>query len=111
MCTLNCFHRVQLCDRMDPLSLGFPRLENWSGWPCPPPGDLSNSGIEPLSLKSPTLAGGLFTTIAPWETLGAEYLGSNPFSATFKLGGLIESCYSLYFCFLIHKIQIIVPTP
>ena len=93
-----------------PLSMGFSRQEYWSGLPCPPPGDLSNSGIEPLSLKSPTLAGGLSTTIAPWETLGTEYLGSDPFSETFKLGGLIELCHSLYFCFLIHKIQIIVPT-
>ena len=23
--------------------------EYWSGWPCPPPGDLSNPGIEPRS--------------------------------------------------------------
>ena len=30
----------------------------WSGLPCPPPGDLSNPGIEPTSLTSPALAGG-----------------------------------------------------
>ena len=35
-----------------PLSMGFSRLECWSGWPCPPPGDLPNPGIEP---GSPTL--------------------------------------------------------
>ena len=33
----------------------------------PPPEDLSNPGIEPTSLMSPTLAGGFFTTSAPWE--------------------------------------------
>ena len=35
-----------------PLSMGFSRLECWSGWPCPPPGDLPNPGMEP---GSPTL--------------------------------------------------------
>ena len=37
-----------------PLSMGFSRQEYWSGLPCPPPGDLSNPGIEPTS---PALAG------------------------------------------------------
>ena len=31
---------------------GFSRQEYWSGLPCPPPGGLPNSGIEP---RSPTL--------------------------------------------------------
>ena len=35
-----------------PLPKGFSRQEHWSGLPCPPPGDLPNSGIEP---RSPTL--------------------------------------------------------
>ena len=26
---------------------GFSRQEYWSGWSCPPPGDLPNPGIEP----------------------------------------------------------------
>ena len=30
--------------------------------PYPPPGDLPDSGIEPVSLMSPTLAGRFFTT-------------------------------------------------
>ena len=47
-----------------PLSMGFSRQEYWSGLPCPPPGDLPNPGIEPPSLKSPTLARGFFTTSA-----------------------------------------------
>ena len=33
-----------------PLSMGFPRQEDWSGWPVPTPGDLRNSGIKPMSL-------------------------------------------------------------
>ena len=47
-----------LCDPMDyslPSSSvlgGFSRQDYWSGFPCPPPGDLSNPGIEP---RSPSL--------------------------------------------------------
>ena len=37
---------------MDPLSMGFPRQEHWSGLPCPLLGDLPNPGVEP---RSPTL--------------------------------------------------------
>ena len=33
-----------------PLSVGFPRQEYWSGCPFPFPGDLSNPGIEHMSL-------------------------------------------------------------
>ena len=32
-----------------PLSMGSPRQEYWSELPLPAPGDLSNSGIEPVS--------------------------------------------------------------
>ena len=38
-----------------PLSMGFSRQEYWSGLPCPPPGDLSNSGIKPMSIAAPAL--------------------------------------------------------
>ena len=37
------------CSLPDPLSVGFPRREYWSGLPCPPPGDLSHPGTEPAS--------------------------------------------------------------
>ena len=47
--------------------MGFSRQEYWSGLPLSPPGDLPNTGIEPQSLKSPALAGGFFTTLAPPE--------------------------------------------
>ena len=42
--------------------MGFPRQEYWSGFPFPPPGDLPDPGIEPMS---PALAGGFFTTEPP----------------------------------------------
>ena len=51
-----------------PLSMGFSRQEYWSGLPCPPPGDLPDPGIEPMSLVSAALAGKFFTTSATWET-------------------------------------------
>ena len=43
-----------------PLSKGFSTQEKWSGLPCPPPGDLPNPGIEPVSPASPALAGRFF---------------------------------------------------
>ena len=49
--------------------MGFSRQEQWSGLPCLPLGDLPDSGIEPKSLKSPSLASGFFTTSITWETL------------------------------------------
>ena len=49
--------------------MGFPRQEYWSGLPFPSPGDLPDSGIEPMSLKSPALVGGFFTISATWEDL------------------------------------------
>ena len=32
-----------------PLSMGFSRQENWSGFPFPSPGDFSNPGTKPRS--------------------------------------------------------------
>ena len=50
-----------------PLSMGFSRQEYWSRLPFPPPGDLQNAGIESMSLVSPALADGFFTTNGDWE--------------------------------------------
>ena len=63
-----------LCNPMDyspqaPLSMGFSRQEYWSGLPCPPPGDLPDPGIKPISLMFPALAGRFFTASAAWEAL------------------------------------------
>ena len=43
------------------------RQEYWSGLPSLSPGDLPDPGIKPVSLMSPALAGGFFTTSATWE--------------------------------------------
>ena len=67
---LSHFSRVRLSAtpwtiaRQAPLSMGCSRQEYWSGLPCPPPGDLSQPGMEPVS---PALAGGFFTISATWE--------------------------------------------
>ena len=52
-----------------PLSMGFSRQKNWSGLPCPSPADLPNLGIEHMSLTSPAVSGGFFTTSTTWEAL------------------------------------------
>ena len=70
---LSCFSHVQLCVTLctvahqAPLSMGFSRQEYWGRLQCPPPGDLPDPGIEPMSLTSPTLAEGFFTTSATRE--------------------------------------------
>ena len=48
--------------RQTPLSMAFSRKEYWSGLPCPPSGNLPDSGIEPASLTSPAWASRFFTT-------------------------------------------------
>ena len=81
-CLLSCFSHVQLSvtlwtvTHQAPLSMGFSRQEYWSGLPCPSPGDLRDPGIEPMSLMSPALSGGFFTTSATWEALSKRY-GAN----------------------------------
>ena len=61
------FATVGIAARQAPLLMGFSRQEYWSELPCPSPGYLPNSGVEPMSLISPSLAGGFFTTSATWE--------------------------------------------
>ena len=69
-CMLSHLSRVQLfvtpwtVAHLVPLSMGFFREEYWRGLPCPTPRDLSDPGIEPVSLMSPVLDGGFLTTIA-----------------------------------------------
>ena len=73
LCALSQFSHVRLfatlwtVAQQAPPSMGFFRQEYWSGFPFPPPGDLPDPGIEPVSLMSPALAGGFFTTSATWE--------------------------------------------
>ena len=53
-----------------PLSTGILQASHWSGLPCPLPGDLPNSGMEPTSLMSPALAltpPGKAIAVIPWS--------------------------------------------
>ena len=57
------------------LSMEFSRQEYWSGLPFPLPGDLSNSGIKPMSFASPELASRFFTTELPGKPINiSRYL-------------------------------------
>ena len=47
---------------LDPLSMRFPRQEDWSGLPFPSPGESPDPGMELTSSESPALAGRIFTT-------------------------------------------------
>ena len=72
VCMLSCFSVSDSVwphglSRQGPLSMGFSRQAYWSGLPCLSPGDLPDSGVEPTSLISPTLAVGSFATSATWE--------------------------------------------
>ena len=66
---LSCFSHVGLFVTLwtvaclAPLSMGFSRQEYWSGLPCPPPGDLPNPGIKPVSLLSLALADMFFPLV------------------------------------------------
>ena len=64
---LNRFSHVQLCDPMDcnpPSSMGFSKQEYWDGLPCPPPGDLPDTGIQSVFSASP--ASRFFTISTTW---------------------------------------------
>ena len=75
------------------LSMEFPRQEDWSGWPFPTPGNLP--GVEPMSLASPALTGGIFLTLFPVK-------GTLSDSSHLQM----TSVYGRY-CFLIHTFTIL----
>ena len=93
-CVLSCFSYVRLFATLwavahqPPLSMGFPRQEDWSWLPVPPPGDLPDPGIKPASVTLPALAGGFFTICATWEAQTIPY-------------SCDEHCYFVY-CFVAH---------
>ena len=75
--TLNCIQSLVIpwtVARQAPPSMGFSRQEYWSGLPFPTPGESSRSGIESMSLVSPALADGFFTTVS----LGSSGWDINP---------------------------------
>ena len=63
---------LTLCDFIvrsppGPLSMRFSRQEHQSVLPSSHPGDPPDPGIKPVSLMSPALVGGFFSTSTKWE--------------------------------------------
>ena len=79
-----------------PLSMGFSRQESWSELPCPPPGDLPDSGTEPLFLMPPILVGGLLPLVPPGKSLCLFYVSAN------ELADSLPSTVYLYVFFEIY---------
>ena len=67
MCTKLLQSCLTLCDPPGSPVPGISRQEYLRGFSCPPPGDLPNPGLKPISLTSPALAGVFFTTSTKWE--------------------------------------------
>ena len=53
---------------------GILQARYWSGWPCPPPGDLPNTGTEPASLA---LQVDSLPTVPPGNPSGNIYYSAN----------------------------------
>ena len=109
---LSRFSRVQLfvtpwtVAHQVPLSTWFSRQEYWGGLPCPPPGDLLDPAIEPMSsLMSPAMAGRFFTTLSfshsvisysfetPWAAAEKASLSFTNSRSLLKLMSLSRWCY------------------
>ena len=73
-----------------PLLMGFSGQEYWRALPCPPPGNLPDSGIELESLTSLALAGRFFTT----SHLGSLLIDYTPIQNKKCIFFKKETCFS-----------------
>ena len=60
-----------------PLSIGLSRQEYYSGLPCPPPGDLPDSGIKPTSPVASALQADSLPLVPPGKLLCGQQLKLN----------------------------------
>ena len=73
MCLLSPFSHFRLFEALwtvahqGPLFIVFSWQAYWSGLPCLPLGDLHHRGNKSVSLMSPALVGGFFTTSTTWK--------------------------------------------
>ena len=67
------FATLWLVAHQGPLSMGFSRQEYWSGLPFPPPGDLPEPGIEPMSPTSPTQQGDS-SLLSHWSSTATSFV-------------------------------------
>ena len=88
-----------------PLSMGLSRQDYWSRWHwggCPPPEDLPDPGIEPMSLMSPHWQVGSLPLAPPEKpVLGTRATVQNqinpcPQEVTILLGGQLETNAEMY---------------
>ena len=114
---LSCFGHLQLLATLRTavhqasLSMEFSKQKYWSGLPFSIPGHLPNPGLEPMSLMSPALAGGFFTTNTTWcfkpvihhpsnsdssvQSLSHVWLFATPWTATWQASLSITNSRSL----------------
>ena len=81
------FVTLWIVARRVPLSMGFSRQEYWSGLPCPPPGELPDPRIKPVSPVAPALQA---------DSLPLSHQGSPKLSVN-----QLQSCPSVFFDFFI----------
>ena len=109
-CVLSCFSRVWLYATLwtiacqSPLSMAFSRQKYWNGLLCPPPGDLTNPGIEFVSLSLLHWQVGSLPPIPPPKWLVTQFLewwykmlhGPSPFRVSGnRLQGIQQMKYLL----------------
>ena len=70
-----------------PLSMGFSRQEYWSGLPCPPPGNLPDPGIEPMSLVFLHWQAGSLPLATPGKPIHAGCHGSKKLPMAWRQRG------------------------
>ena len=115
---LSCFSCVRLFSTAQtvahqaPPSMAFSRQEYWSGLPFPSPGNLPHPGIEPWSLKSPSLQAcslplvprgkplnGLFSSVAQSDSLWPHGLQCTRLTCPSPTPrGCSNSCPSSWWC-------------
>ena len=105
-----------LCDPMDCSPQGSSvhgilQARTRSKSPCPPPGDLLNTGIKPKSSVSPALAGGFFTTSTTWEApfIAAVFAitrtWKQPRSRCLLTGEWIKKMWCIYIHTCVHTLE------
>ena len=105
LCVLSRFSCVRSCvtpwtvAHQVTLSMEFSRQKLWSGLLCPSPRNLPDPGIELVSLRSPALAGGFFTTSTTWEAPEGSYISQTPKYKLFSafLSKSLSLCVFLWF--------------
>ena len=68
------------------LSIGLSWQEYWDGLPFPPPGDLSDPGIETVSPVDSALAEEFFTTSTTSKAHGLRYINQNSVLKSYPKG-------------------------